>query len=69
MGYDLIDKSIKIPLTSVEAQVKHDDKFVNHRLEPMANGNYQLKFTPQKTGSYLISFLRNGTKIDGNYNK
>ena len=65
VGYDLTDKNRKILLTNIQAQVKHDEKPVNHKLEVLANGTYQLKFFPTKAGLYYVTFLREGKKIDG----
>jgi hypothetical protein len=64
-GYDLNDKTRKILLTNIQAQVKLEDKFVNHKLEVLANGTYQLKFLPAKAGVYHVTFLRGHKKIEG----
>jgi hypothetical protein len=55
-------------LTNIQAQIKLEDKFVNHKLEVLTNGTYQLKFLPTKAGAYHVMFLRDNKKIDGLYN-
>lgn len=64
LEYGSNDK-LKKTISNIETKVKHNDKFVAHKLELMPNGIYQIKFLPLKTGPYFVTFFKDGQKIDG----
>lgn len=64
MEYGSNDK-LKKTISNIETKVKHNDKFISHKLELLPNGIYQIKFLPLKTGPYFVTFYKDGQKIDG----
>jgi hypothetical protein len=64
LEYGSNDK-LKKTISNIETKVKHNDKFISHKLELLPNGIYQIKFLPLKTGPYFVTFYKDGQKIDG----
>jgi hypothetical protein len=64
LEYGTNDK-LKKTISNLETKVYHNEKPVCHRLEMLPNGVYQIKFLPQKTGAYFVTFFKDGQKIDG----
>lgn len=58
------DKLKKIN-SNIETNVKHNDEFIEHSLQVLSNGVYQLKFLPSNKGDYHVTFFKDGHKIDG----
>ena len=49
----------------IDSKVKINNKLIDHKLDLISSGNYQLNFLPIRSGSYQIYFYKEGKIIEG----